>query len=261
MKRFTILAVMTMALGLALCPLARADIAEAPMGKIRTASALPTDTTAVQKTADSSDVAVADTGDAVVSDASVAAVGDVEEIETVDDVEVVEVVEVVNDPQVESGNPASTEQPTAPTQTALVTAGRLHPAFVHLPLGLLIALLLFEFFALNAPRDSWGVTRFGGVLWAVTLASFFPAIFSGMLRAREVMMLGGQLDASLHRNLMLASFAALGIAAGLRVWGKHRQRRSQQLLIIGLLAICALLAFSGAHQGGKLVYGADFLPF
>ena len=184
----------------------------------------------------------------------VEAVETVEIVETVETVETVDVVPVATD-MASSEDETRTE--TAKQQSLIVTAGRLHPAFVHLPMGLLIALLLFEIFSLYGATSG----RFGAALWIVAIGAFVPAIISGMLRAKELMDMGGQLEADVHRNLMIAAFAILCAAAGIRGGMRKKNRGAIQWIFIGLIALGTLLAFIGAHHGGKLVYGENFLPF
>ena len=180
------------------------------------------------------------------------AVEDVETVETVETVEVVPVT-VTDVPSVGGRTDTAPRQPSV-----VIVAGRLHPAFVHLPLGLLIALLIFE---ILAPTKASANRRLAVSLWGVTVCAFVPAIISGMLRATELLEMGGQLDADLHRNLMVTAFSTLCLAAGIRGGLHKKYAGAVRWTCIALIALAAALAFAGAHQGGKLVYGENFLPF
>ncbi|MBN2340951.1 MAG: hypothetical protein JXX29_07180 [Deltaproteobacteria bacterium] len=205
------------------------------------------------ETSDTEQSPAADTG----SDTATAAANPAPDMESaaedIQEVEEVEEVETVDD--VQTVDTASATAAHSADDAGANILGRLHPAFVHLPLGLLVALLIFEWRTLgrvSGPATVW--------LWAAAAASFVPAAMSGFLRAQEMISLGGQPDVASHRSWMFVAFGMLVAAAVVR-WrtsSESRKFRWAALLVLGL-AVAA--AFFGAHLGGKLVYGPDFLPF
>ena len=202
-----------------------------------------------------------DTGDAgdTGTDSEAASTDDVDDVQNVENVETVNVVNPVSPNGQEGSSDTASDTPHQPLP---VTVGRLHPAFVHFPLGLLIALLLYELLALKDRQHAGaGVRYFPEALWGITLASFLPAIISGLLRARELAAMGDQLDVNIHRNLMITAFSLFTITAICRATLRKKYTRGARLTCIGLLVLATLLAFIGAHMGGKLVYGDTFLPF
>lgn len=177
-----------------------------------------------------------------------------QQIEIVDNVETVDVVEIV-DGVIPAVAPSKNDTQNEPS--SLKVLGRLHPAFVHLPLGLLIALLLFELLRIKDTSHS----RYGAVLWLITPAAFLPAIVSGLIRATELVQLGASPSVSAHRNWMLASLLLLVIAAGLWFTPGASNSPRARIVRVTLVALATIFAFLGAHLGGKMVYGPDFLPF
>lgn len=175
--------------------------------------------------------------------------------EDVEAVEVIETVETVTPLEVIQGSVGG-EASQSEVLSSTVVMGRLHPAFVHLPLGLLVALLLMVW-----TRVGKDALRLEWLLWAVTLASFFPAMISGLLRAKELIDNGGQMPFESHRNWMLLSCGVLVMALILKIVANKRNKKILSIISIIVLVGAICCAFLGAHLGGKLVYGMDFLPF
>lgn len=140
--------------------------------------------------------------------------------------------------------------------------GRLHPIFVHLPIGWLTLLVLLELAALVRRRDEGGGFRLA--VLALTVASCIPAVVSGLIRADEVTAQAPDAArlAGLHRNLMLAvsgaSLLALSVRLGL---GRKQLVGLPRLLYLAILIAAAGLLTVGAHLGGKLAFGERYLPF
>lgn len=188
-------------------------------------------------------------GGAAARPADGAAAEKVEGIEQIEEIQAVEEVEVVE--------PASAA--AAPAGFGWAEAlGRLHPLAVHLPIGWLLALLLFDLGGLVFGRP--GLERAG--LWLVVLsaAAALPAVLSGLLRAAELGArgAGGPLLVD-HRNWMLATAALVVIAAGLRLGRRNRLPGPWRWAYLGLIAVACGALIWGGHLGGQLVYGQDFL--
>lgn len=169
--------------------------------------------------------------------------------EEISEIETIEVVEV-KDASDAAGNRLS----------FLQIVGRNHAAAVHLPIGLLFALLLIE--ALHATSPKRQLHQCGFVLCIAAAISFLPAAVTGMLRANEIF--AGPKAPHIfleHRNLMLASFAALLLSLVLRIAKKNAPPGKIRFVYLGLLTTSLILAVSGAHHGGMLVYGENFLPY
>lgn len=180
---------------------------------------------------------------------------EVAEVEVVETVELVETVpEASSEISSEDAAPLSTSEKT-PSFTFEKLVGRLHPAFVHFPLGLLVALLVLE---ISRQKNSWSAA---GWIWGLAIASFVPAAISGFLRAQEIVDKGGEPAIGPHRNVMLMAFAILIAAATLKILTRSRESKIMQRSCVGLVALASIFAFTGAHLGGILVYGSEFFPF
>jgi uncharacterized membrane protein len=173
-----------------------------------------------------------------------------DDVEEVEDVEPVEVVQ----PTAVGGDTAATAGP------GLVEyVGRLHPLLVHLPIGWLLALVLFDLAGLVFGRE--GFARAGFWLLVLTVAAAIPAVITGLLRADELADKGAQspLFAD-HRNLMLTVTGLCIVALGVRIARrKVLDGAWRWIYLIILLSAAGLMAWGG-HLGGQLVYGQDYLP-
>jgi uncharacterized membrane protein len=140
--------------------------------------------------------------------------------------------------------------------------GRLHPIFVHLPIGWLTLLVLLELAALVRRRDAIDGIRLA--LLALTATSCVPAVLSGLLRADEITRQAPDSAAlaTLHRNLMLALSGASLLALGIRLQrGRDRLVGLPRALYLAVLLAASALLVYGAHLGGKLAFGERYLPF
>jgi uncharacterized membrane protein len=142
----------------------------------------------------------------------------------------------------------------------LQIVGRNHAAAVHLPIGLLVALFLIEAFHVASPKKQ--LHQCGFILCIAAAVSFLPALVTGMLRSGELF--AGQDAPHIfleHRNLMVFSFAVLLLSLVLRIVKKNALVGKIRIVYLLLLAISLVSAVSGAHHGGMLVYGENFLPY
>lgn len=128
----------------------------------------------------------------------------------------------------------------------LLLLGRLHPLVLHLPIGLLTALLVLESFSVLRRRPQDVFTR--RVLSWLLLLSAGAALASGLALSRE----GGYADGVLNTHKWLGiAFAAACVVIAL--FGGHLRAFRWSL------AIAAALLVPGAHFGGTMTHGADFL--
>jgi len=138
--------------------------------------------------------------------------------------------------------------------------GRFHTAVVHLPIGWLLMVLLLDALAFGLGRNELEAAG----LWALggALLSFVPAIATGLLRQDFVSQAPGvRALVETHETLI---FVTAGVASAAFLWRlAHRRdlvgaKRGAYLALIGVAA--ALVALAG-HWGGKVAWGADYLPF
>ncbi|HEY3358265.1 MAG TPA: DUF2231 domain-containing protein [Polyangia bacterium] len=134
--------------------------------------------------------------------------------------------------------------------------GRLHPALVHFPIAWLCLLLLVE--VVGVRREAWH--RAGMWVLVATLLSCLVAIPTGLLRADHLQEgAPAQRFVLLHRNLNLGMALALLAALAVRVMGGPRAWARWGYLMLVLAATALILV--AANVGGKMVYGANYLPF
>ena len=109
-------------------------------------------------------------------------------------------------------------------------------------------------------RRGWD--RAGLPLLAAAVASFVPAIATGLLRYyTQTEGTPSEQLAEVHRNLMLATAACCAAALAVRWRTRGRFRGVARLSYFGLLIAAAVLLVLGAHKGGQLVFGESYLPF
>ena len=138
--------------------------------------------------------------------------------------------------------------------------GRMHPAVVHFPIGWLALTFLLDLLAWAFRKADLQKASFHAL--GATLLSFPPAAIAGYLRADELT--GGRALPTLmawHRNLNLLAAAICLAAFLLRLWKKNDLARTAKWGYMTLLTGALLVLMVGAHLGGKMVFGPDYLPF
>lgn len=128
--------------------------------------------------------------------------------------------------------------------------GKFHPLLVHLPIGFLVLLGLFELPALRSPKSPW--TEASRFVLLCTVPVTLASIASGWLLAGH-----GEYSGTTvfwHRWLGTALGAATLLLLGLHWCGLFRLYRW------GLLGTIALLV-AASHLGGTLTHGSDFLSW
>jgi hypothetical protein len=144
-------------------------------------------------------------------------------------------------------------------QSMTIWLGHMHAAFVHFPIAWSVLWCLLQYQTTIIPIS----------IPLLAVFSFVPAIFSGLLRAQEVGNPESMAAILLHRNIM---YLSMGLSVVLLIkeflYRKKQSSHATEILYIRkqnwyytLVLIFTLLVCYGAHLGGVLVYGADFLPF
>lgn len=150
-----------------------------------------------------------------------------------------------------SGMDAGAEPPCE----ILMLLGRLHPAVVHMPIGLLAAAALAELLVmLFGVRSLVGTVRF--CLWIGTLTSLVAAFFGW--QAGEFHGYSG-FDLDLHRWLGVATAGLAVLATIVNETGARRRDENRPRGLFRLLLFAAALTMGvGGHFGGVLVHGSPF---
>jgi len=128
--------------------------------------------------------------------------------------------------------------------------GKFHPLFVHLPIGFLALLGIFEMLAVRSPKQH--LTESSRVVLMLTFPISVASIITGWLLAS-----GGDYEGSnvfWHRWLGTTLGVATGLLLGLHWCGLFRWYR---WALIGTLALLAV----SSHLGGSLTHGSDFLSW
>jgi len=128
-----------------------------------------------------------------------------------------------------------------------------HPIFVHFPIVLWLAALLFEFLAVW--RSSEDAQRMASrSLYLGTLGAIV-AVLSGLAAQASVPPGDAQRIVGIHETFMLISTSlAVGLCLFAFFAGKNFTAGSRRLLLLGL-ALLAVLLTIGSDRGAQLVYG------
>ena len=140
--------------------------------------------------------------------------------------------------------------------------GKIHPLTIHFPIAWAVLLFLLEGYRVIRPSQALDSIR--RPLLVLTLLSFSMALLTGWIRADALEPSAAPEDLeqmASHRNWMFAAFFALVLVSTVfdRVCGNARTGR--RWLYLGLWGGVLGLLVYGAHKGGVLVYGSNYLPF
>lgn len=128
-----------------------------------------------------------------------------------------------------------------------------HPVFVHFPIVLWLAALLFELFAVWRASEEMQRTA-ARLLYLGTLAAIVT-ILTGLAAEDSVPPGEAQRMVGIHETLMIISTS---LAVGLSMFAffvrKNFTAHFQKILLLGLLLLGVLLTI-GADRGAQLVYG------
>jgi uncharacterized membrane protein len=127
-----------------------------------------------------------------------------------------------------------------------------HPLFVHFPIVLWLAALLFEIFAVWRASDELQRTA-SRLLYLGTLAAVVTAI-SGVLAQNSVPPGDAQRAVGIHETLMLtATSLAIALCGFAFFMRKDFPAHLRKVLLLGLVVLGVLLTL-GADRGAQLVY-------
>ena len=128
-----------------------------------------------------------------------------------------------------------------------------HPVFVHFPIVLWLAALLFQLLAVRRASDELQRTA-ARLLYLGTLAAFVT-VLSGLAAQNSVPPGDAQRIVGIHETLMLT---ATSLAAGLCLFAffsrKNFTAKLRRVMLLGLFILGVLLTI-GADRGAQLVYG------
>lgn len=128
----------------------------------------------------------------------------------------------------------------------------LHPVFVHFPVALLPASLLFYFLGLT--RKSNSAFFAGRATLGLSAAGSIAAVITG-LRAEDTIPHNDQVHRimELHEGI---GIAVLSLSAGLVVWSALRKdhRPPAAVAFVCVLGVTVLLALQNADLGGRMVF-------
>jgi uncharacterized membrane protein len=129
----------------------------------------------------------------------------------------------------------------------------IHPLFVHFPIALWFAALLYEALAIWRSNDDWHRTSVR-LLFLGTIAASF-AVLTGWYAGASVPPSGPVQNVfSIHETIMLIT-TAFAIALCLFCIAKRTQFTvgSRRVLLVGLIVL-AILTTIGADRGAQMVY-------
>ncbi|WP_028456894.1 DUF2231 domain-containing protein [Chloroflexus sp. Y-396-1] len=139
----------------------------------------------------------------------------------------------------------------------------LHPATVHIPIGLLLASTLFTFIALRTGRMQWEQSSWHCLIFGLIGAAL--AIVSGLIDAAW-QLAGPQIAPDDPVILWVNGHAAASLAATLcygRVWLMRRRQHAilndvaQRNAYLGWHFAGVIFLVLGGWLGGRLVFGFD----
>lgn len=127
--------------------------------------------------------------------------------------------------------------------------GRLHPLLVHLPIGILLLVVLFEWLPFRKPYKSLRRSiRF--ILWLGFLAAL-SSVITGLLLKEN-----GDYDA---QSIKLHQYAGIALAAITLVYAWVRGQKRFKGIYKFLSLLMLLLIIATGHLGGTLTHGENFL--
>lgn len=133
--------------------------------------------------------------------------------------------------------------------------GRLHPLIVHLPIGILFVILLFELLAYKS-RFSYLRDAIPLLSWLLFASTLFAGIFGYILS------LDGDYPGPLVSQHQWAGIILCILALGMALLQSKRFQQKRRLPVVvqtSLWVVTAMLTTYAGHQGGSLTHGEDYL--
>jgi len=148
------------------------------------------------------------------------------------------------------------DAPKGDASSTVLFIGRFHPIFLHLPVGILALLCLFELIC-STRRGEYKFGEASLLMLILGAAGSVLAVFAGIMLSREGGYVGGNF--SLHQTMGLLGTAGVLIALPIRLMGMARGSmellnayRAVYFISFGIMGL-------GAHFGGNMSHGNKFL--
>jgi len=122
--------------------------------------------------------------------------------------------------------------------------GHLHPALVHLPIGIIIMAIIYEWWTGTDSILMWGMAFFTSLL---AMGTGLVLLFSGYFEG---------LNMFLH---MVMGYLTVALT-GLMFIGKKKDIRLFGAQNVILKAVLLIVLMIGGHMGGELSHGENYLP-
>lgn len=148
------------------------------------------------------------------------------------------------------------EAPKGEAGQTVLFIGRFHPILLHLPVGILGVLCLFELIC----STTRGERKFGEASLLMLIfgsAGSILAVFAGIMLSREGGYVGGNF--SLHQTMGLLGTAGVLIALVVRLMGMARGSMELLNAYRALYFVSFGIMGLGAHFGGNMSHGNKFL--
>jgi uncharacterized membrane protein len=121
-------------------------------------------------------------------------------------------------------------------------------------------LAIVDTVALIFKREEW--EKWGFYVLVGTVASFVPAIITGLMNAsRQERTSEFVAFMPTHRNLIFVMAFLTVTALAIRAARRSRLDGASKWVYLGLVYAAVLMIAVAGDYGGKMVYGADYLPF
>jgi uncharacterized membrane protein len=148
------------------------------------------------------------------------------------------------------------DAPKGEASSFVLFIGRFHPIFLHLPVGILAVLCLFELIC----STRRGEQKYGDASLLMLLlgsAGAILAVFAGIMLSREGGYVGGNF--SLHQTMGLLGTAGVLIALVVRLIAMGRGSMELLNAYRALYFVSFGIMGLGAHFGGNMSHGNKFL--
>jgi uncharacterized membrane protein len=127
-----------------------------------------------------------------------------------------------------------------------------HPLFVHFPIALWLAALLFELLAVMLNSEEWHRTA-ARILYVGTLAGIVT-VLSGLAAEKSVPPGPAMVIVGIHETLMMITTSiAIGLSIFALLFRKNFTAPFRKYMLAGLI-VMAILMTIGADRGAQLVY-------